>query len=956
IREIEFDGVKPPPFRSDLRKLLSYRPGQIYRGDPAKKDAQLRSLESAFEKAGFFGTEIEMVVEEVSPRRKLVDITFKIDRGRRFGICDIGIRGLRSLDYATARQRLLSSLPILSRWLRLIPPRYTAETLEQGADALVHHYRRQGYFQARVLDSTVQRHPDRRCVTILVDVREGPHWELNFEGSDVFRDAELRRELPFVESGYVDGEAIDRAERSIEQLYETRGYPLAEVEGRESVDDRLHRKLVFEIEEGPKLTIAGIRFHGRSALSRRKLLDQMGTESFRLFSTGGFLQTEQLLNDLRTLEEVYRRHGYLRARVTRWELEILEGDQLRLHIYIEEGDRTVADSVRYVGVRSLARGRISKRLKTRSGGPFVPVRVRADRSRLLQLYASAGYPLATVETTCETLDGEEVPCRAPDFPRGCVAKTLEVLANRCGWASEQHRRYVCRRVAERAGGEACRKRGGVGDARAVRVVHRADEGPLISAGEFLVLGNFHTERATILREIPLAPGDIFDVQEVLEGQRNLRSLGIFDSVSIDGIGVDESASGEEAETRSAAVSVKVEESRNRFFDLKFGLEGRDVFGDRPQLLTTGEVQYTDRNFLGIADEIRPRIFGAADMVELSRFGGAAVSDSAGPQFRSIDYLFGAEFAYRDRRFLKRALGVDKLSLTVRPFYFIDLLGVTNDELLREEWGLRLELRKELVELLRGFYVRFGLEGKQSAIWPVGGPRVDGERIFSPRRFTGKLIPELTLDRRDSPLNPKKGYYLRFKPQYVTGDALSPSVDTLEDSYFRLGFTGKSYHPFWSDLVFSQTFRFGQIVPVSGREQPVPLDEVFYLGGAGTVRGFQNNAIRSVGRADPGGEFMLNYSVELRYPLIASIDLRGATFFDTGLLADCFPDGPGNERGCYRDAFAGGNWARKLRHSAGLGLRYVIGGQFPVLLDYAIVLDRRRGESIGNLHFHLGYTF
>ena len=38
------------------------------------------------------------------------------------------------------------------------------------------------------------------------------------------------------------------------------------------------------------------------------------------------------------------------------------------------------------------------------------------------------------------------------------------------------------------------------------------------------------------------------------------------------------------------------------------------------------------------------------------------------------------------------------------------------------------------------------------------------------------------------------------------------------------------------------------------------------------------------------------------------------------------------------------------------VRYVIADQIPLLFDYGIALNRRQNEGIGNLQFHLGYTF
>ena len=56
-------------------------------------------------------------------------------------------------------------------------------------------------------------------------------------------------------------------------------------------------------------------------------------------------------------------------------------------------------------------------------------------------------------------------------------------------------------------------------------------------------------------------------------------------------------------------------------------------------------------------------------------------------------------------------------------------------------------------------------------------------------------------------------------------------------------------------------------------------------------------------------------------------------------------------GVHNNAFTLDNF----RHSAGPGLRYMtpVG---PISLDYGFKLDRRTGESIGEVHFSISGTF
>ncbi|WP_164856307.1 POTRA domain-containing protein [Lujinxingia sediminis] len=956
IRRVGFEGLNPPPFETELRKVLMYRPGQVFLESAERAQAQLASLAAIFEREGYYDTEVRMVVNPVEGERHLVDLVFEVARGQERSICEIGLRGVRGMTAARAQDLLLSDVSVLSRRVPLLLPTYTTETVRQGRDALIAEYRRLGYFRARVVDQQVEEYGDEGCVRLLFEMDEGPFWALSFEGSRLFDDATLTAQLPFFASGYVDADEIRAAESAIRQLYETRGYPFARVQGEESAEDRLNRALRFEIEEGPQVQINEVRIHGARAFSEAELLSEFGTQAFGIFDTAGFLQTDRLLADMSALEERMRAQGYLQALSPIFLLEVNDsGAGMRVRVEVRQGPQTLVDRVDLEGARALPAGTLEAMLSVKPQDPFVPVNVRADQSRISQYYGAIGYPLARVTTTCRLLTGEEVPCEAPQLPQTCRAMSFaELERGRCEWREGVNAALACERV-ERS--PVCEFSGGV-MAEAVRVQHTIEEGPRVRVGEVLLKGNFRTRSSVIYRELPLSTGDRFDVQKLIEGQGNMRQLGLFDSVSIETIGLENVDAG--ADEIEAALIISVEESRARFVEFSVGLEGRDLLGDSRRLLLTGEAQYTDNNLLGTGQRFRPRLISAVDTLELAQLARAAGAGETGE--RGLDYLFGAELIYSHPRFLKSQTGVDKLFLTITPFYLLDLLGVTNDQVLREEWGLRLELRKELEEIADRLYLTFGVEAKQAATWTANDPRIAGERIFSPRRATAKLLPEINFDRRDSPLNPRSGYYVEVKPELVSGDALSQDgEDLIGDSYLRLSAALSAFFSLdgRGDYVLGQGLRYGQIVPFAERQSLVPPDERFYLGGVGTVRGFPTNVLGPVGaRQQPlGGELTMSYTAELRYPLIKEWSVYGATFFDAGLLVDCFDEaGRRSSAQCFANAFPDQAPLSRVRTSAGLGLRYVIFDQIPLLFDYGVVLDRRPGEGFGSLHFNLGYSF
>lgn len=124
----------------------------------------------------------------------------------------------------------------------------------------------------------------------------------------------------------------------------------------------------------------------------------------------------------------------------------------------------------------------------------------------------------------------------------------------------------------------------------------------------------------------------------------------------------------------------------------------------------------------------------------------------------------------------------------------------------------------------------------------------------------------------------------------------------------------------------------------GSATSVPDDQLFYSGGAFTVRGYDENRLYydSAGNG-LGGRVSLMGSVEARIDLGRNFELD--LFFDGGHLGQLREETD----------------LPSFRSSAGLGLRYItpVG---PIGILYGFKLDPRDGESMGRFHFAVGYTF
>jgi outer membrane protein insertion porin family len=229
---------------------------------------------------------------------------------------------------------------------------------------------------------------------------------------------------------------------------------------------------------------------------------------------------------------------------------------------------------------------------------------------------------------------------------------------------------------------------------------------------------------------------------------------------------------------------------------------------------------------------------------------------------------------------------------------------------------------------------FRFERRDQFVRDTKGPATDRledkSDEFEPRSIL-VTTPSIRYDNRDSFIRPKKGIFSQFAVDISKG--LSNSLD----DFFRYHLDLRYYWTPFERLTFAWHGRVGHVDPY-GSNQKVPEDQLLFLGGISDVRGFDENLLRYDSRGDPvGGRTAVAGSVEARIDLGHNVELT--TFYDAGSVRDTFDEAGSDE---FRDAI-------------GLGLRYVtpIG---PIGLLYGIKLDPQDGESLGRLHFSIGYTF
>ena len=790
---------------------------------------------------------------------------------------------------------------------------YRPEDLPKQVQAIIALYQREGYIDPKV-DVSADSDLKTENVTIYVKIEKGRAYKpgaLTFKGNRAIGTASLKARMKTWRLGLLLGTTRfteERLKKDIENLssyYRKKGY--AEVDISYKLDRKSHYPKVdvgVNIEEGPRYQIG---FEGNHEFWNYTL------EKDVVLFTQGNRRGLGLRKSIRNIRERYLKAGFADVNVTAHEEKepYHSNERKSIRFYITEGPCTEVFVVTISGNQMVKEEEIRAQILTQApslfnSGAFVQNTLDEDIFAINTLYLNKGFQDAKIDyTTHFTPDrtGVEVEIKIKEGVMtqvGSVAlkgsdlihfkdvkKKLQTQSGRPYRADFglNDEAFLSSLVSE-MGYPHVLVKSKVNlspDHSLADVVYQITPGPKVHLGQIFISGNLRTQEKIILRELKMKPGDPLSLQKLTDGQRAIRDLDIFRSVQYKAIGLAE-------KEKTVNLFVEVEEIKPYSGQFEVGYDSESG--------TNSGVKLEDRNFLGL----NKKIWGSA---KIRQIGYEVETGIMEPR------LFGS--------YISSSLGLyNKRLKEFNQSYGIDELGASLD--FGRDWSDQ-------------FNTSLGFTIKQKD--PFDGP---------PKNVNLSTVlvttPSIRYDSRDSFIKPTRGMISDISVD------LSNQIENIDESapddFVKYNLDLRYYVSPLEKVTLAWRGRIGYIQPYGG-DQP-PEDELFYLGGIDSVRGFDENLLlRDKDREAIGGKTALVGSFETRFDIGWNLDLT--VFFDTGSVQDISQDAKKDVQGD----------PDEFRSSYGLGLRYMtaIG---PIGFLYGRKLEVKKDETPGRWHFSIGYTF
>jgi outer membrane protein insertion porin family len=371
---------------------------------------------------------------------------------------------------------------------------------------------------------------------------------------------------------------------------------------------------------------------------------------------------------------------------------------------------------------------------------------------------------------------------------------------------------------------------------------------LVYFGRIEVRGNNKTRDKVIRREMEIRESELFSETKLERSKRRITSLGYFERVDVSTEQTDDPG--------KVDVNVDVGEKPTGTFQVGAGFSSIENF------IATAQVQQANLFGNGQSLALQAQISGLRQQIDVRVYE---------PYF--LDSPFSASISVYDQLRIYDQFSQSSLGGAVSFGY----------PLIEPELRLSMTYTLESDEV--STQTRSTFFGTASAVstfrnLPLSNVFNDG--------ITSSLKPALTYDTRNNKLFPSSGIFLQGSLEWV-GGALGS-----DNEFWRYRATGRFYYPVTDSIVLKLNTEGGLVT--SPKDEGVPIFARFFLGGIVDLRGFP---LRSVGPRLPlkdsldenaesipnganiGGNLMYYQNLELEFPILDKVGIRGVVFTDLG---------------------------------------------------------------------------
>ena len=480
IGRINVVGIKQERLASLLEYATRLDPGTAYTA--SELAAAVDGVKQSLAASGYYQPTIS-VTTALDNDNQQVNATFTVNTGPQARVGKVAVTGQDpGLDVDTFRSKgHLNCSRLATIFNQSCKPKVSRETTSNALAGVRSFYEKQNRLEGTISLQQSAYAAQRRQVDYEFNASQGPIVRVVIDGAKLSR-SRVKLLVPVFEEGAVDNDLLNEGAFNIKDYLQQQGY----FDATDSVDliGKGTPKVVvqYTVHAGTPHKVTQVNIKGNKYFDSDTLGDLLRVKKADSYNRHGRYSAQLVSADVSSIESIYRANGFSNVKAVESVRDIdkardgrlLKTAQIQVTFTIEEGTQQKFGAVNLSGVDPAREQTIHSMLNSQTGQPFSLITLSQDRDAVLSYYLSKGFDHARIE----------------------IQQSVE--------SADPTRTDVSLIVTE---------------------------GQQVFIDHVLLSGIRHTRPAVVQGQLLVHPGDPLDQTALLQTQRNLYNLALFNEVN-----------------------------------------------------------------------------------------------------------------------------------------------------------------------------------------------------------------------------------------------------------------------------------------------------------------------------------------------------------------------------------------------------------------------------------------
>ena len=392
VGRVTIEGVKNDRLMSLLEFATKLSPGTAFTDEEIP--AGTEGIKQMLQQQGYYepGISVKTTMDAVGAQ---VNVTYTVAIGPQARIGQVAVEGA-DIGLTTAEFRKKGKLKQGSK--------VTRDTTSNALARLRTLYQKKDRLEATVTLQKQTYVASRKQVDYEFRVNPGPQVQVLVEGVRLSK-SRLHLLVPIFEEGTIDNDLLNEGVHNIRDYLQQQGYFDAAVAVRVIGEDTPAERVVFTVDRGIKHKVLDVELKGNKYFTDDLLRERMRVVKGNAYLRSGRYSPALVAADVSSIQALYRANGFDEATV---KTDVQDADsapsgrplktaQIRVTYVVTEGPQQKFGKVDLVGVDASRATDVRGLMNTQAGQPFSLVTLSGDRDAVLEYYLAHGFDQVKVE-------------------------------------------------------------------------------------------------------------------------------------------------------------------------------------------------------------------------------------------------------------------------------------------------------------------------------------------------------------------------------------------------------------------------------------------------------------------------------------------------------------------------------------------------------------------------------